>query len=258
VFDDGEPVADARASRSVLRFVSGRAGAVNLWPGRTAQMFTVDGRTGSPGVELSADALARGVLLGLGSKGPVLLVRSGDPTSSPARYGLIGPSPTLSAVRDAVDALGPTPYPVLIQGETGTGKELVARGLHSASRRSDAPFVAINVAALATGTAVSQLFGHARGAYTGANRADAGFFGQAAGGTLFLDELGAATLDVQAQLLRAGVQRGAAGRWRGAPGGRAGARGDGRRPGGVHPGRGLPAGAPAPSGARSGAAGPAL
>lgn len=93
--------------------------------------------------------------------------------------------------------------PVLILGETGTGKEVVARYIHQSSRRAGAPFVAKNMAAIAEGLAESEVFGHEKGAFTGADRKSAGLFAQADGGTLFLDEIGDMPLSLQSKLLRA-------------------------------------------------------
>jgi len=93
--------------------------------------------------------------------------------------------------------------PVMILGESGSGKEVVARALHESSPRRERPFVAVNVAALPTDLLESELFGHARGAFTGAASAKAGLFEVADGGTLFLDEIAEMTLPLQAKLLRA-------------------------------------------------------
>jgi two-component system response regulator GlrR len=106
------------------------------------------------------------------------------------------------ALRDAVARLAPTRLPVLIRGESGTGKERVARALHAGSERAAGPFVAVDCAALPEGLALAELFGHVRGAFTGAERARDGVVRAANGGTLFLDEVGDLPPGTQAALLR--------------------------------------------------------
>jgi len=101
-----------------------------------------------------------------------------------------------------VDRVAPADIPVLVSGESGTGKELVARRIHARSTRAAGPFVAVNAAALPESLAESELFGHERGAFTGADRARAGRFEEASGGTLFLDEIGELAPALQAKLLR--------------------------------------------------------
>jgi formate hydrogenlyase transcriptional activator len=115
---------------------------------------------------------------------------------------IIGQSPALTAVLDNVCRVAPTDASVLIGGETGTGKELIARAIHFASKRKDRPLIKVNCAALPTGLVESELFGHEKGAFTGAISKRIGRFELAHGGTLFLDEVGEIPLDVQAKLLR--------------------------------------------------------
>ena len=115
---------------------------------------------------------------------------------------LISSNPGLQSVWRAVQMVARTHSSVLIHGETGTGKELVARAVHDESPRRRGPYVKLNCAALPTGLAESELFGHERGAFTGAVCRTDGRFQQAHGGTLFLDEVGELPLDLQPKLLR--------------------------------------------------------
>jgi two-component system nitrogen regulation response regulator NtrX len=115
---------------------------------------------------------------------------------------LAGTSPAIQRVRDAIVRLAPIPSPVLIVGESGSGKELVARDLHRMGLHSTAPFIAINSAALPENLIESELFGHERGAFTGASATRRGAFEAAERGTLFLDEIGELAAPAQAKLLR--------------------------------------------------------
>ncbi|MFT4300398.1 MAG: sigma-54 dependent transcriptional regulator [Desulfovibrio sp.] len=117
--------------------------------------------------------------------------------------GIIGRSSAIAHMQEIIDTVAPTEATVLISGESGTGKELVARALHAHSSRADKIFVTVNCAALAENLLESELFGHEKGSFTGAERRREGRFAQAHGGTLFLDEVGEMPLSVQAKLLRA-------------------------------------------------------
>jgi two-component system nitrogen regulation response regulator NtrX len=118
------------------------------------------------------------------------------------RYAMVGESPALQVVRELIEKVGPTAARVLITGENGTGKELVARAIHAASPRRDRPLVEVNCAAIPSELIESELFGHMKGSFTGAFADRAGKFEQADGGTLFLDEVGDMSLSAQAKLLR--------------------------------------------------------
>jgi DNA-binding NtrC family response regulator len=141
------------------------------------------------------------------------LGRALGPGSVPA---IAGDSPAWRALMDQVAKVGPRDVTVLVQGETGTGKELIAAALHAASPRRTGPFVRFNCGAIPADLAEAELFGHARGAFTGATSDRRGFFAQADGGTLVLDEVGELPLALQPGLLRAlqngEIQRVGAGR----------------------------------------------
>jgi transcriptional regulator with GAF, ATPase, and Fis domain len=115
---------------------------------------------------------------------------------------IIGQSDALQSVFDAIDQVAETDTTVLVRGETGTGKELVARAVHRRSRRDDAMLVKVNCAALPSNLIESELFGHEKGAFTGATEQRVGRFELADGGTIFLDEIGELPLETQAKLLR--------------------------------------------------------
>ena len=116
--------------------------------------------------------------------------------------GIMGCSPAIEEALNVVARAAPSRATVLLHGESGTGKELMARAVHEASPRAGRPFVAVNCAALNKGLIESELFGHEKGAFTGADARRTGRFEQANGGTLFLDELAEIPLDVQVKLLR--------------------------------------------------------
>jgi DNA-binding NtrC family response regulator len=124
------------------------------------------------------------------------------PARSAGRHGLLGESRAMQRVRVQIDRAASTDAIVTLAGESGTGKELVARAIHYASRRASAPFVPVNCAAIPEDLLESELFGHVKGAFTGATESRAGFFLTADGGTIFLDEIGDTSPAMQAKLLR--------------------------------------------------------
>ncbi|MBT8335966.1 MAG: sigma 54-interacting transcriptional regulator [Gemmatimonadetes bacterium] len=175
--------------------------------GRRAYMETFDGARVP--VSLSVGPV-EGDEAGCGHpdvKAVVMLRRDSDGDSSPAPlptyHGMVGRSPAMQRIFRLVDLLEESDSTVLVTGDSGTGKELVAKAIHESSRRADGPFVAVNCAALPSELLESELFGHVRGAFTGAVRDRAGRFEMADGGTLFLDEIGDLGPALQGKILRA-------------------------------------------------------
>ena len=127
-------------------------------------------------------------------------VEMGD--AAAARTAIVGKSRAMQAIYKEIGRIAATPVTVLIRGDTGTGKELIARAVYQHSNRANAPFIAINCAAIPENLLESELFGHERGAFTGADARRIGRFEQANGGTIFLDEIGDMDANLQAKLLR--------------------------------------------------------
>jgi transcriptional regulator with PAS, ATPase and Fis domain len=156
------------------------------------------------GVRVQRAWLAPGVRLGLGGwrATVVAALRPPAPDRPPAPPGMIGRAPVFCDMLRKLARFAALPQAVLLRGETGTGKELAARALHSQGPRAAGPFVAVNCGAIPDGLFESELFGHVRGAFTGAARTHAGAFARAHRGTLFLDEIAELPLPLQAKLLR--------------------------------------------------------
>ncbi|MCC6669614.1 MAG: sigma-54-dependent Fis family transcriptional regulator [Planctomycetes bacterium] len=161
------------------------------------------------GAMLSASDLQRIVFIcrllasALGNRDLVAnLVRSPGVGESGGHFALQTRSPACTSMVEHVLLYAPTDYTVLIRGETGTGKEVIARAIHELSQRRAGPFVPVNCAAIPESLMESMLFGHEKGAFTGATQARAGHFEEAQGGTIFLDEIGDMALELQAKILR--------------------------------------------------------
>ncbi|MBX3269202.1 MAG: sigma-54-dependent Fis family transcriptional regulator [Sandaracinaceae bacterium] len=155
-------------------------------------------------VDLAAHALRRAVEL-KELRGELKRLREATPRAAPG--GLVGESVAMREILDTIGRVAGSDATVLVTGESGVGKELVARALHEASARVSGPFVAVNLAALPDSLLESELFGHAKGAFTDARAARTGLFVQADGGTLFLDEVGEMPAHMQSKLLRALQER---------------------------------------------------
>jgi two-component system nitrogen regulation response regulator GlnG len=202
---DGQalPLADRYLSRSPIVFKPENE-AVWVLPGERRIEVVADGMPLVDPTRFDRAALERGVVLMLHGRIVLLLHlgvarqtgRAGD------TLGLEGCSDAIERVRQDIRIVGELNVPVLIRGESGTGKELIARAIHHGSPRAGRVYEALNMATLSASLAASELFGHVRGAFTGADRNHIGCFVRCDGGTLFLDEIGETPIDTQAQLLR--------------------------------------------------------
>lgn len=197
------PLADPYLSRSPIQLIpaltpSGELSSVRLEGDRRVDVL------GVPSGEVSGVSLQRGVVFILADR-VALLLHLLPPVlpRETERFNLVGDSAALVFLRREIRRIAGVSTPVLLKGETGTGKELVAHAIHAASPRRERPYLALNLGAVPPPLAASELFGAARGAFTGADRRRAGYFERANSGTLFLDEIGEAPPEVQVLLLRA-------------------------------------------------------
>ena len=199
---DARPLQDPCVSRKqlALRWVNARGGfeiRQEAESRRELRRYALDGSLLGDGPGF----LPSGGLLAIGDR--VLLLCTCRPLDVVGTdLGMVGESRAMVALRGQIRSLADAGDTVLVHGETGVGKELVARALHEASRRRKAPFLVVNCAAMPETLLESELFGHAKGAFSGAAAAKEGLFRSASGGTLFLDEIGELPLTMQAKLLR--------------------------------------------------------
>ncbi len=199
------PLSDPYLSRRPLRLLPGaEPGGVLLRCGDSGTVTAADGAAVTDELEISPARLERGVVLLLSGR-VVLLLSKLDPVgvAGAPGFGPVGESAPVVGLRREIQRVAGLDVPVLLRGETGTGKELVAHALHDSGPRRGRPYLAVNMAAVPATLAAAELFGAARGAYTGADRKRDGTFQRADGGTLFLDEVGETPPEVQALLLRA-------------------------------------------------------
>jgi two-component system nitrogen regulation response regulator GlnG len=201
---DPRPLADRYVSRSPFRLsATSESDIIRIEPGEGRTPLSVDGAPLSEPRHLSTADLEQGVVIELSNRVVLLLHLTTLTTPLPPDpFGLVGASEEMVRLRAAIRSVADLDVPVLLRGETGTGKELVAQAIHRASRRRSAPFLSVNVGAIPPTLAASELFGAARGAFTGSVREQPGYFQRADGGTLFLDEIGDAPAEVQVMLLR--------------------------------------------------------
>ncbi|HEX8823948.1 MAG TPA: sigma-54 dependent transcriptional regulator [Archangium sp.] len=197
------PLGDPFISRKPLVLEPGSGGGVRLYVEGDGMQVRVGDELLRGVRELGPQALAAGVPLVLAERVVLLLhLASSHEGPLPELPSMVGQSEGLRRVKEELARVADLDVPVLIRGETGTGKELVARALHQGSPRRQGPFISVNLGALPRELVIAELFGSQRGAFTGANRDREGLFRAAHGGTLFLDEVGEASPEVQVALLR--------------------------------------------------------
>lgn len=199
----GSPLLSGVVSRTPLLIQTSGAGTLTIGHDGSLTRVRVDGRTLTGEQQLEQRALERGVVIELAGCVLLLLHLVRAERDEHSDLGIFGESIEIRRVRDEVRRVADLDISVLVRGESGSGKELVARAIHRQSRRSGGPYISVNMGAIPGSVAASMLFGHTRGAFTGAAGASPGFFGNAHGGTLFLDEVGETPPELQPLLLRA-------------------------------------------------------
>lgn len=196
------PLNDPYISRQPLMMLPAPNDGVHLSVADSRTALRVDGRPVNEMTTITTEGLEAGVVLELSERVVLLLHLHKEQDGGEEGMGLIGESSGMVRVRAEIERIADLNVPVLIRGETGTGKELVARAVHNHGNRARSPFVGVNMGAVQTSLAGSELFGNVKGAYTGALQERKGYFRAAHNGSLFLDEVGEAPVDIQVMLLR--------------------------------------------------------
>ncbi len=198
----GRPIADSRISRRPVFLERSDQGGIRVDASGTSISVKVDGVDVDGIGEVSRAQVEQGAVIELAKRFVLILHSVGRPHERTPDLGLVGANEEIARLRGDILRVGDLDVPVLLRGESGTGKELVAKAIHSASHRRSSECVIVNMAAINRTTAASELFGHVRGAFTGANRDHDGYFSRAHGGTLFMDEIGGTPAELQVMLLR--------------------------------------------------------
>ncbi len=194
--------ADAALSRDPFLVVADRGAVVEIRATGTRTAIEVDGQPLAQPREFPKQQVRSGIILLLGNEIVVCLHLIQVPVLRGPPLGIVGGSDVMETVRGQILRVADLESSVLIRGESGTGKELVAMAIKERSARASGPFLSLSLGTIPASTAADELFGHEKGAFTGATSARPGHFVQADGGTLFIDEVGSGLLDVQKMLLR--------------------------------------------------------
>ncbi len=200
---DPRPLGGAHLSRQPLRVEPAGTHGARIDRAGSPTPVQIDGEPLGDQRVVAAERLEKGVVVELGRRVVLLLHRRVPVPETVPDFGLVGASDAMMRLRREIEIAAGAGVPVLLRGGSGSGKELVARAVHGAGERRGRPWIAVNMAAVPAALAASELFGAARGAFTGAERKKQGFFERAHGGVLFLDEIGETPQDVQPLLLRA-------------------------------------------------------
>ncbi|MBC3934753.1 sigma-54-dependent Fis family transcriptional regulator [Undibacterium sp. CY7W] len=196
------PLGHGGISREALRIQRNGDQGVLITPPASRMVVEVNGVPVHAAVHITREQLSKGLILGLGRAVLICLHWMQCLPKMNEMEGVIGVGSSAILLRDQIRQVANTDFPVLLLGETGTGKEIAARGIHQHSQRRHSQMVTVNMAALNESLAAADLFGAARGAYTGAQQARKGLFAEAENATLFLDEIGNTPASIQPMLLR--------------------------------------------------------
>lgn len=196
-------IGDPYISRKPLQLSIENGGLKVVKPAELAGNVTVNGRLLVNELFIVGEEWRKGVVISMSNRVVIFIHHSSRRPDTPSEtHGLLGESQAVQKLRQVIHRVADLNVPVLIRGETGTGKELIAQAIHRGSQRNQQRFVSVNVAAIPESLAISELFGSKKGAFTGATKDREGYFQQADKGTLFLDEIGDAQEQVQLALLR--------------------------------------------------------
>ncbi|WP_262692589.1 sigma 54-interacting transcriptional regulator [Kordiimonas aestuarii] len=200
---DGKPLLDHHVSRAPVGIRRTATRTYTITPPPSRMQIAVNGNIITAPTEVALEDCGGTIFLSLSAHVVLAIFEQPmDPAGSLHHHGMIGISAETQFLRANIERIAPSGIPVLIRGETGTGKEIVAAALHALSPHSAKPMLSVNMATLAPELAAAELFGAEKGAYTGAHQARAGLFEQANGSTIFLDEIGSVPESVQPMLLR--------------------------------------------------------